>query len=70
MIRVLRDVLVVLVVAAILIAIAGAVGQHLGNWTDKMPAYVAMLVWIGWEAILLLIGVFAIWFWRHHRPNS
>jgi hypothetical protein len=28
-----------------------------------------MLVWIGWEAILLLIGVFAIWFWRHHRPS-
>jgi hypothetical protein len=67
--RGLRDVLVVLLVAAVLVAIAGAVGQPLGNWTDKMPAYVGMLVWIGWEAILLLIGVFAIWFWRHHRPS-
>ena len=69
MIRVIRDVLVVLGVVAVLVFVAGAVGQRLGNWTDQMPAYVAMLVWIGWEGILLAIGVSAIWFWRHHRPN-
>ena len=49
MTRVMRDVLVVVAVVAVLIFVAGAVGQRLGNWTDQMPPYVAMLVWIGWE---------------------
>lgn len=68
MIRVIRDVVFVVIVVGVLLVLAGLVGQRLGDWTDKMPPYVAMLVWIGWEGILLLIGVSAIWFWRRRRP--
>ena len=69
MIRVIRDVVFVVIVVGVLLVLAGLVGQRLGNWTDQMPAYVAMLVWIGWEGILLLAGVSAIWLWRHNRPH-
>jgi hypothetical protein len=69
MIRVIRDVVFVVIVVGVLLVLAGLVGQRLGNWTDKMPAYLAMLVWIGWEGILLLAGVSAIWLWRHNRSR-
>jgi hypothetical protein len=69
MIRVIRDVVFVVIVVGVLLVLAGLVGQRLGNWTDQMPPYVAMLVWIGWEGILLLAGVSAIWLWRRKRPH-
>jgi hypothetical protein len=68
--RVIRDVLAVVVVAGVLILVAGLVGRPLGNLTDKMPPYVGMLVWIAWEGLLLGVGIAAIWLWRHRRPSS
>jgi membrane protein DedA with SNARE-associated domain len=66
--RLIRDLIAALILAGVLIFLAKFAGQRLGTWTDQMTAYHAMLVWLAWEALLLFIGISAVWLWRHHRP--
>jgi membrane protein implicated in regulation of membrane protease activity len=67
--RIVRDVLLVLILAAVLVFLGGAVLDWLGNGTDGEPGYVSLLVWLAWDAGALLLVIAVVWFWRRYQRN-
>jgi hypothetical protein len=72
MTRIIRNVLLVLVLAIVLIFLGGAVLDWVGGGTDNQPGYISLGIWIAWDAGILLLVIAVVWFWRllqsHRRP--
>jgi membrane protein implicated in regulation of membrane protease activity len=66
MTRIVRNVLLVLILAGVLIFLGGAVLDWLGNGTSDQPGYVE-LVWLAWDAGALLLVIAVVWFWRRYQ---
>jgi membrane protein implicated in regulation of membrane protease activity len=68
MMRIIRDVLLVLILAAVLIFLGGAVLDRLGDGTHGR-GWVELLVWIAWDAGMLLLVIALVWFWRRYQRH-
>jgi membrane protein implicated in regulation of membrane protease activity len=67
MTRIVRDVLLVLILAAVLIFVGGAVIDWVGPGTGDQPGYLELLIWIAWDAGALLLVIAVVWVWRRYQ---
>jgi membrane protein implicated in regulation of membrane protease activity len=70
MTRIIRDVLLVLIVAIVLIFLGGAVLDWVGGGTDNQPGYISLAVWTAWDAGILLLLIAVVWLWRRYRRHG
>jgi hypothetical protein len=69
MTRTIRDVLLVLMLAAVLIFLGGAVLDWVGGGTDNQPGYISLGIRIAWDVGILLLLIAVVWLWRHYQRN-
>jgi membrane protein implicated in regulation of membrane protease activity len=70
MTRIIRDVLLVLILALVLIFLGGAVLDWVGRGTDNQSGFVSLLIWFAWEAGALLIVVLLVLLWRRYQRHQ
>ena len=69
MTRIIRNVLLVLILAIVLIFLGGAVLDWVGGGTDNQPGYISLAVWTAWDAGILLLVIAVVWFWRRYQRH-
>jgi membrane protein implicated in regulation of membrane protease activity len=69
MTRIIRDVVLVLILAAVLIFLGGAVLDWVGGGTDNQPGYISLGIRIAWDAGILLLLIAVVWLWRRYQRN-
>ncbi len=67
MTRIIRDVLLVLILATILIFIGGAVSDWIAGGTGGTRE---LFVWFAWDAGALLLVIALVWVWRRIRSHQ